>query len=200
MFMFTVAILAGGKSSRMGTDKSFADLMGRPMIEHTLSKVAGLGQEETILITNRPADYAYLNLPMYGDILPGKGALGGVYTAISSSRSPYTLVLACDMPFVNPALLRYMVALGKGEAFDVIVPRSGGHPEGMHAIYSRACLPSIRERLDSDRLKVTAFYGDVRIRYLDEAEYQPLDPKGLSFINVNTPDDLTAALQMAKRG
>lgn len=199
MFQFTVAILAGGKSSRMGTDKAFADLMGRPMIEHTLSGVAGLGQTETILITNRPADYARLNLPMIGDILPGKGSLGGVYTAIARSIGSHTLVLGCDMPFVSPALLRHMVELSRDEAFDAIVPRSRGYPEALHAIYSRACLAPIRERLEAHQLKVTDIFECVRVRYMDEAEYQALDPKGLSFFNVNTPDDLATALKLAGR-
>jgi molybdopterin-guanine dinucleotide biosynthesis protein A len=199
MFQFTVAILAGGKSSRMGTDKAFADLMGRPMIEHTLSGVAGLGQTETILITNRPADYARLNLPMIGDILPGKGSLGGVYTAIARGSGSHTLVLGCDMPFVSPALLRHMVELSRDEAYDAIVPRSGGYPEALHAIYSRACLVPIQERLEANQLKVTGFFESVRVRYVDEAEYQALDPKGLSFFNVNTPDDLAAALRLAER-
>src|SRR5688500_13381989 len=108
---FTLAIIAGGKSSRMGTDKSFVPLAGKPIIEHIISRTTDLGQETTILITNRPADYAHLGLPMYADVFPEKGSLGGIYTAIQYSRSPYTLTIACDMPFVNPALLQHMLSL-----------------------------------------------------------------------------------------
>lgn len=189
----TVAIIAGGKSSRMGTDKSFVPLLGMPLIEHLLTRIAHLGQDETILITNHPAEYAYLELLMFEDVLPNRGSLGGIYTALTYSSQPYTLALACDMPFVNPALLRHMSGLRRGDQFDVIVPRADGYPEGLHAIYSQACLPPIRERLDADRLKVIGFYQQVRVRYLDEAEYQPLDPKGLSFFNVNTPKELAEA-------
>jgi molybdenum cofactor guanylyltransferase len=186
---FTVAIIAGGKSSRMGTNKSFVELHGKPIIEHVISRVAEFG--EPILITNQPAEYAHLNLPMYGDVLPEKGSLGGIYTALYYSSTPYTLVVACDMPFVNPALLRYMLTLREG--FDVIVPRVEGYPEGLHAVYSRACLQPIRQKLDQDKLKVIGFYSDTIVRYLDEPEYQPLDPQGLSFFNVNTPEDLQKA-------
>jgi molybdopterin-guanine dinucleotide biosynthesis protein A len=196
MGKLTLAIMAGGKSSRMGADKSFVPLLGQPMIEHVLGRLSDLGEDERILITNRPADYAYLGLPMYTDVLPDKGALGGIYTALTYSRSDYTLVVACDMPFVNADLLRYMIGLCNGE-FDVIVPRVEKYPEGLHAIYSRACLDPIRQVLEADRLKVIGFYGKVRARYLDEPETQPFDLKGLSFYNVNTPEELEAANRLA---
>jgi molybdopterin-guanine dinucleotide biosynthesis protein A len=190
--------MAGGKSSRMGTDKSFVELLGKPMIEHLVERVGDIGQDETILVTNRPAEYAHLRLPMHLDVLPDKGSLGGIYTAITYSRNPYTMVIACDMPFANPDLLRYMMGLSAGDEFDVVVPRSEGYPEGLHAIYSKACLEPIRERLEADRLKVMGFYEDMRVRYLDEPEYQPFDPNGLSFFNVNTPQELENARRLAQ--
>ena len=192
MNSLTVAINAGGKSSRMGTDKSFVPLLGKPMIEHVLERVSDLGQLETILVTNKPDLYAHLNLPMYPDALPDKGSLGGIYTAILNSRSEYTLCVACDMPFLNPALLRHMVALIRPEA-DVVVPTVDGYPEGLHAIYSQRCLEPIRRKLEADRLKIIGFYDEVRVRTLDEAQWQPFDPRGLSFRNINTPDELRDA-------
>jgi len=200
MNRLTVAIIAGGKSSRMGTDKSFVALLGKPLIEHIIARVADLGQDETLLVTNRPADYAHLSLPMYTDVLPEKGSLGGIYTALHYSGSEYTLVTACDMPFVNPKLLRYMIGLidSDGGPFDVTAPRVEGYPEAMHAIYSKACLEPIRQRLDADKLKIIGFYDDVRVRYIDEPEYQPIDPKGLSFFNANTPEELAEAQRLAE--
>ncbi|MBI5927811.1 MAG: molybdenum cofactor guanylyltransferase [Chloroflexi bacterium] len=192
----TLAIMAGGKSSRMGTDKSFVTLLGKPLIEHLLDRLADLGEDERILITNRPDDYVALGLPMFPDVLPEKGSLGGIYTAITHSQSDYTLVIACDMPFANPALLKYMIGLCDG-SYDVIVPRVDNYPEGLHAIYKQTCLAPIRKLLDADQLKVMGFYGDVRVRYLDEAEYQPFDAKGLSFFNVNTPHELEEARRLA---
>jgi molybdopterin-guanine dinucleotide biosynthesis protein A len=197
MTSFTIAIIAGGQSSRMGTDKSFVPLQGKPLIAHLLARVAALGPDETILITNRPDDYAHLGLPMFTDVLPGKGALGGIYTAIHASQSPYTLALACDMPFVNVELLCYMLDLTASGEADVVVPRVDEHPQGLHAIYSRACLPPIRARLDSDRLKVIGFYDAVRVRYLDPPEWAQFDPQGLSFHNINTPAELLKAQQIA---
>jgi len=192
----TVAILAGGKSSRMGVDKSFAPLLGKTLIQRVLDRAGSLGLP-AILITNRPADYASLGLPMFGDLLPGKGSLGGLYTAISCSPTVYTLCVACDMPFLNPALLAYLISLRAG--YDVIVPRINGFPEALHAVYGKGCLGPIREKLDQDRLKATGFYGEVRLRFVEEDEVRRFDPALRSFVNVNTPEEL-AGLQAASGG
>ena len=98
----------GDQSLAQAADKAFVELAGRPLITHLLDRIADLGQAETILVTNRPVAYASLDLPMFADVLPGKGSLGGIYTALSVSRTRYTLALACDMPFVSPDLLRFV--------------------------------------------------------------------------------------------
>ena len=198
----SVAISAGGKSSRMGTDKSFVMLNGKPLIEHLIARVSGLGQDETFIVTNKPEAYTHLGLPMVSDVIPDKGSLGGIYTALHHSKHDYTVVIGCDMPFANADLLRYMIGLREAPdgPFDVIVPRVENYPEGLHAIYTKTCLPHIRERLDADRLNVIGFYPKVRVRYLDEAEYEPFDLKHLSFFNVNTPDELAQAEQIAANG
>jgi molybdenum cofactor guanylyltransferase len=133
----TVAIQAGGKSSRMGTDKAFVPFQGRPMIEVVLERVAGLG-DELILITNKPDDYAHLGRPMFGDVYPDSGPLGGIYTAVYHAAHPHTLVVACDMPWLNRPLLEYMAGLR--ESADIIVPRWDKFPEPLHAIYNKACI------------------------------------------------------------
>jgi molybdopterin-guanine dinucleotide biosynthesis protein A len=197
----TIAVMAGGKSSRMGTDKAFVPLLGQPMIEHVLARVADLGQDHTILVANRPDDYAYLGLPIFTDVVPDKGALGGICTAIHHSPTAYTLVIACDMPFVNAELLRHMIDLRDetGDPYDVIVPRKDDHPQGVHAVYRKPCLGPIRTRIDADRLKAIGFYEDVRVRYLDPAEWATFDSQGLSFYNVNTLEELQAAQEIAAR-
>lgn len=196
----TVAILAGGQSSRMGTDKAFVTIAGRTVIEHMLDRLSHLpGVAETILIANRPADYAHLKLPIFSDLIPGKGALGGIYTAIACSQSRDTLVLACDMPLVNPDLLALMIAQQARGPFDVVVPRVDGYPQGLHALYGKKCLAPIKEDLETDRLKVIGFYKDVHVCYLDEDDYALDDPGGRSFINVNTPDDLARVRELLAR-
>jgi molybdopterin-guanine dinucleotide biosynthesis protein A len=190
----TVAILAGGRSSRMGTDKSFVRVLGRPLIEHVLDQLAGLG-EETLIVTNRPEEYAYLGRPLFGDVLPDKGALGGLYSALHAASQPRVLVAACDMPFAVRPLLEHLIALS-AEA-DAVVPRLGGEAEPFRGVYSRACLGPIREALDAGRMRVISFFPQVRVRFVDEAEIERFDPRRLSFFNVNTPEDLEQARRLA---
>jgi molybdopterin-guanine dinucleotide biosynthesis protein A len=183
----TIAIQAGGKSSRMGTDKSFVPFLGRPMIEVVRERVERLG-DELILITNKPDEYAHLGLPMYGDLYPETGPLGGIYTAIHYAAHPHTLIVACDMPWLNRPLLEYMAGLR--ETADVVVPRWDKFPEPLHAVYGKACLEPIREKLEAEMYKITAFFGRVRLRFVEREEIERFDPDGRSFVNVNTPDEL----------
>ena len=191
---FTVAINAGGQSRRMGRDKALVELDGRPMLEHVIERVSGLGQAQTLLVSNDHAAHARFGLPMVRDSLPDAGSLGGIYTALMHSQYGHTLVVACDMPFLSPALLRYMLALREG-GYDVIVPRVDGYPQGLHAVYSQACIAPVRAQIEAGRLRVIGFYDQVRVRYLDEDEWRPLDPTGRALDNINTPEELAAAKQ-----
>ena len=190
---FTVAIVAGGRSRRMGRDKALVELDGRPMLEHVIKRVSGLGQAQTLLVSNDHAAHARFGLPMVRDSLPDAGSLGGIYTALTHSHSGHTLVVACDMPFLSPALLRHMLELREEGRFDVIVPRVDGYPQGLHAVYGQACVAPIRAQIEAGRLKVIGFYDQARVRYLDEDEWGPLDPTGRALGNVNTPEELAAA-------
>ena len=193
----TVAILAGGRSSRMGTDKAFVRVLGRPLIEEALAQLAGLGSE-TLIVTNQPDDYRYLGVPLHGDVLPDKGALGGLYTALAAATRPHVLCVACDMPFVVRPLLEHLVGLAADADTDVVVPRVGGEAEPFRAVYTRAaCLGPIRRALDAGRMRMISFYPEVRVRWVEAAEIDRYDPRHLSFFNVNTPEDLEAARRLA---
>ncbi len=185
----TVALQAGGKSSRMGRDKSFVKLQGQPLIERVMERVAGLGRE-TILVTNKPDEYEHLGLPMVGDIFPDKGPLGGIYTAVERASQPHVLIVACDMPWLSRSLLNHMISL-RNEA-DVVVPRWDKFPEPLHAVYSKKCLGPIEEKLAADQLKITGFFGQVDVRFVNRDEIARYDPDGRSFANINTPDDLAS--------
>jgi molybdopterin-guanine dinucleotide biosynthesis protein A len=183
----TVAIQAGGESSRMGRDKSFVLYQGRPMIEVVRERVEVLG-EELIVITNNPGPYAYLQLPLYADQYAGCGPLAGIHTALKSASHDHVLIVACDMPLLNRSLLRYLISLR--ETADVIVPRWGKFPEPLHAVYSKACLQAVESYLEAERYKITGFYADVKVRTIDKEIIARFDPQGQSFTNVNTPADL----------
>ena len=183
----------------MGTDKSFILLDGKPIFEHVLSNVRVLDLP-TLLVTNSPAKYAAYHLPTYADILPDQGSLGGLYTAISSSETEFTLCVACDMPFLNTKLLRHLLDLCASEntseeaaEWDVIVPRVQGYSEAMHAIYGKTCLEPIRKNISQGKLKVCGFFEQVNVHYVEEDVIRQFDPALRSFVNVNTPADLAAA-------
>jgi len=194
---FTLAIIAGGQSRRMGRDKAFIELGGMSLIERVIQRSADLGQAETILVANKPADYAHLGLPMHRDALPDKGSLGGIYTALLKATSPAVLVLACDMPFVNAGLLRFMIAQ-MDAVTDIVVPRVDGYPQALHAIYQKTCIAPIRAQLDANQLKIIRFYDQMRLRYLDEADYAEFDAGSRSFANLNTPAELEQARQLLR--
>lgn len=186
----SIAIMAGGKSSRMGTDKSFVLFQGQPMIERVLAQVADLG-DELLLMTNHPAPYAYLGLPMFGDLFPDHGPLAGIYTAVTHAQHPHTLIVACDMPWLNRDLLRYLIDLR--QTADLIVPRWDKYPEPLHAIYSKTCLEPMQEKLAAQQLKISGFFGRVRVRFVEREEIVRFDAHGRSFANINTPDELTSS-------
>lgn len=187
----TVAILAGGQSRRMGTDKSFTLLRGKPVFEHVLSRIRELDLPTT-LVTNSPEKYAHYQLPMCQDMLPDQGALGGVYTAIASSPSEWVLCVACDMPFLNVALLRHLFTFCTPE-WDIVTPRINGYPETMHTVYRKTCINPITTQLEGGNLRASGFYDKVRVRYVEEVEARQFDPELRSFVNLNTLDDLAAA-------
>lgn len=194
---FSLAIIAGGKSRRMGRDKAFVQLGGQTLIERVIAASAKLGQTETILIANQPEDYRQFGLPIYRDILPDKGSLGGIYTALMKAKTDWVLALACDMPFINPDLLRFMIER-MDDDIDIVVPRVNGYPQGLHALYRKTCIAPIERQLAANRLKIIRFYDSMRLRALDESDYAAFDRDGRCFANLNTPAQLAEAAAFLK--
>lgn len=185
--MISVAILAGGQSRRMGQDKAFLPVGGRPVIERVIARVSPL-TDDLFINANDAAKYLPLGLPVRPDVYPDKAALGGIYSAIYHARHPRVLVVACDMPFLNPALLRHLAGLAP--TADVVVPViNPPQPETMHAVYSKNCLPAIEPRLLAGRLRIIGFFDDVTVRRVSRDEAARFDPDLYSFLNMNTPED-----------
>ena len=185
--MISVAILAGGQSRRMGQDKAFLPVGGRPVIERVIARVSPLTDDLFINATDS-GKYLSLGLPVRPDVYPDKAALGGIYSAIHYARYPQVLVVACDMPFLNPALLLYLAGLAP--TADVVVPViNPPQPETMHAVYSKSCLAAIEPRLLAGRLRIIGFFDDVTVRQVSRDEATRFDPNLYSFLNMNTPED-----------
>lgn len=195
--MLTVCIQAGGQSSRMGEDKALKTFLGRPLIQRVAERLSTIA-DELIVTTNRPDAYTFLNLPLFPDLKSGRGALGGLYTAIASAKHPTVAIVACDMPFASPSLLQAASMLLVEENVDVVIPRSEEGYEPLHAVYRREmCLPAIDAAINADQWKVIAWFPQVKVRVLTVDEIKHYDPSGLAFWNVNTPEEFAEAEKIA---
>lgn len=189
--MISTIILAGGQSRRLGLDKSLLEIEGQPLIVRTVQTLVDLS-DDLIVVTNEPERYESLALEVrfVPDERRGMGSLMGIYSGLKVARHAHALAVACDMPFLNLPLLRYMVSLAEGN--NVVIPRVDGLVEPLHCIYGKECLPFMARLLDQGRRKIIDFYAQVRVRYVEEQELAMFDPQGLSFVNVNTPEDWQA--------
>ena len=205
--MLSVVIQAGGQSSRMGEDKALKSFLGKPLIERVIERLAPIA-DELIVTTNRPKDYAFLNVSTHpvgqsvrlvADLKPGRGALGGLYTAIASASHPLVAVAACDMPFASRTFFESAHNLLVAEEADVVIAKMDEGYEPLHALYRReTCLPAIEAAIDADLWKVIAWFPQVKVRTLSPAEINVIDPSGLCFWNVNTPEEFAKAEELAK--
>jgi len=195
---FTVVIQAGGQSSRMGQDKALMPFLGRPLIARQVERLRGL-DAALLVVTNRPAEYAFLGLPLAADRVQGLGPLGGLVTAFKAASTPVVAVVACDMPFLNPALLLAQRALLEREQVDVVIPRSPEGLEPLHAVYRReVCLPAVRQALAEGKRRMIAWLEAVRVREMNAEEIAAADPTLRSFVNVNSPAEFRQAEEWAR--
>jgi len=195
--MLSVVIQAGGQSSRMGEDKALKPFLGRPLVQRVVDRLTPIANE-LIVTTNRPADYAFLNLRLVADLKPGRGALGGLYTAIASATSPFVAVVACDMPFASKNFFESASSLMVEREADVVIAKSEEGYEPFHALYRRdTCLPAIESAIDADQWKVIAWFPQVKVHILTPEDVRRFDPDGLAFWNVNTPEEFAQAEKIA---
>lgn len=183
---FSGIVLAGGENSRMGEDKAFMLFSGKPLIEHTLSEISQLFKK-ILVITNRPFNYREYNIKVQRDILPKRGSLGGIYTGLVVSGSEYNFIIACDMPFLNQGLIKYMVSQCRD--YDVVVPEFEGRLQPLFAIYSSKCIDSIEEQFFQKNFRIVDIFSHVRAKVISEETVRKFDKDGQCFININTPQD-----------
>jgi len=187
----TGVIQAGGRSVRMGgLPKALMDVGGRRIVER-VADVLGQVTDDLLLVTNTPELYAFLGLPMVGDVFPDGGALGGIYSGLRAAPGDAAFTVACDMPFLSPAVARLVT--GRAPEADVVVPRTGPHYETLHACYGRACLGPMERRLRERQLKITGFWDEVRVLAIPEEEIARVADPAVVFSNVNTPEELERA-------
>ncbi|MFC2059892.1 molybdenum cofactor guanylyltransferase [Chloroflexota bacterium] len=193
----TSIILAGGRNLRLGRNKALETIGGKRLIERVVERVK-LVSQRTLIVTaqGQPEIPGLDEVGIVADLYPGKGPLGGIYTGLHFAQSSHGIVVACDMPFLNPRLFSYMIELSSG--FDAVVPRlREGRVEPLHAVYSKSCLDDMKARLEHNQLEVNRFLSTIRVRYIDAAECRKFDPKLLTFFNINSQLDLDRAVALA---
>jgi molybdenum cofactor guanylyltransferase len=186
----TAIVLAGGKSSRLGRDKALEKIGGRYLIERVIHSLSQLG-EDIIVVTAAPNQLSDLNVEKVIDTYPRTGAKVGLCTGINASLSFYSLVVACDMPFLNIDLLRYLLDSASG--YDAAIPRIGDKIEPLHAVYSKNCIPILEEQISKDKLKISDLFDEINVRYVEVGEIERYDPQHLSLFNINSEADLKRA-------
>jgi molybdopterin-guanine dinucleotide biosynthesis protein A len=182
----TAIVLAGGESLRMGKDKAFIEFKGKSLIQRTLDTLKPLFKE-ILIIAKRKEPFSSFGVPVYVDIYPEGGPMGGIYTGLFHSKGP-VFAVACDMPFLNPEVIRFLT--GKLEDFDAVVLKSpdGLHP--LHGVYSRPVLPVMKKLLEKREVKMMDFLKRINTLVIGVAEIRHLDPDLACLTNINTPEEM----------
>lgn len=192
----TGVILAGGKNSRFGRAKAQEVIDGQSMLERVIAAVSQVTENILIVASQEKTNSllgGYPDQRIVEDIYPGTGVLGAIYTGLHHAATPCVLVVGCDMPFLNPHLLRYMAKVAQESRADAIVPVFNERFEVLHAIYSKSCIPRIQDLLAERILSVIRLLNRVKVRHINEEEIERFDRIYSSFINVNTQVDLLTA-------
>lgn len=182
----TAVILAGGKNSRMNyKNKSFLKYNGQSFINRTLNSVSGF--KEKIIVSNNPAEYKFKDIKVVEDIIPGHGPLSGIHSGIYNAAYFYSLVIACDMPFVAQEFLEFIAEFSAG--YDVVVPAPDDYMQPLCAVYSKNCLPFIEESIKKYNRKIISFYPRVKVKKIQNKELRNFSDIDYMFKNINTPDE-----------
>lgn len=183
---FSIAILAGGQSSRMGTDKAFVKLKDKFLIEHVINAVLGLSSDVSI-IANEKEKYQTLGLAVYSDEYLNSGPLAGIHSALVHAQNQNVLILSCDSPFIQKELIAELI--NEIDGYDACVPVGDGKIYPLTAIYSKKCLLRLSNSLQKKQLKVKEVLQQLHTNFInfDETKSAFYTP---SFINLNTLEDI----------
>lgn len=188
----TGVLLAGGKSRRMGEDKRYLVVGEQTLLERGLAVLRSIFQEVLVVIAqdSPPLD---IEARVVRDLVPDCGSLGGLYTGLTQVTAPYIFVAACDMPFLDPAVIAQFT--NRRTSTDIVMAKLAARLHPMHALYSKRCLPVVEQMIQARQLKIQEMVSgpSLRTRYVTEADLLTLDPSWRSFQNVNTPEDLAMA-------
>ena len=188
----TGVLLAGGNSRRMGEDKRYLVVGEQTLLARGLVVLRSIFQEVLVIIAQ---DSLPLNVDarVVRDLVPDCGSLGGLYTGLTQATTPYIFVVACDMPFLDPAVITQFTS--RRASADIVMAKLAARLHPMHALYSKGCLPVLEQMIRARQLKIQEMvsHSSLHVRYVTDADLLTIDPSGRSFQNVNTPADLEVA-------
>jgi molybdopterin-guanine dinucleotide biosynthesis protein A len=217
----TGVILAGGENKRMPVLKGFIEVGGKRIIERNLGIMKRLFSE-VFIITNQPELYIHLGVPLFGDVYDTRGPMTGVLTALMNASNRWIFVSACDMPFINPRLIRFLAderyrpaclpildvkqkknisVRPRSNIYDVVVPVVNHRAEPIFALYSGKVRNSLEQFIHSGKKGIKYFLlnQNKRVKYIPSEEINNIDPEARSFINLNTPEDIDLYLNPQDR-
>lgn len=180
-------ILAGGENKRLPVTKGFLELKGRKIIESTVGLLKGIFASVVISV-NTPESYFYLGIPMVGDIMSSKGPMTGIFSALAALEETELFVTACDMPFIRPDLIQYIVGRWS-DKWEAAVPVFDGKPQPLLGIYSKKILPRMEESIKAGIRGLRQFLNTRKVQYIEEDRVRLIDQEGRSFVNINTIQD-----------
>lgn len=189
-------ILAGGLNTRIRINKAFLAIGNEPIVQRIIEVLKPL-VADIIIVANQPGSYNSLGVQVVTDIIPQRGPLSGIHAGLKASRYQYNFVVACDMPFLEPSLISYLLECSPG--FDVVVPRMGNYLQPLHAVYSRVCFQPIEENLLANRRQIISFYDKVRVKYVDVDRLLTEAELNRMFFNINTRCDYEQAKRLWKQ-
>ncbi|MBU0502731.1 MAG: molybdenum cofactor guanylyltransferase [bacterium] len=184
--MVNAIVLAGGRSSRFGSDKAFAKI-GDSTIVESLFFPLFLIFKKVVVVTNFPEKYQDFPVQIVQDKIKNRGPLAGIYSGLLASDTERNFIVACDMPLLNPRLIKYLISIQEGQ---VVIPRIKEKLEPLHAVYTRSCLPAIKQQLIMGDNKIQNFFDKVNTRFVEEEDVRKFDPTLTSFLNINLQKDL----------
>ncbi len=194
----TAIVLAGGKSLRLGRNKALEPFLDKSLIEHVVDRLRPLADQLLIVKSSEQGLPSLDKTEALIDVFPGKGPLSGIYTGLLAARYSHSIVVGCDMPFINTGLFHFMAELAP--EFDAVVPRlSQAKVEPLHAVYAKSCLEKMKIHLEKNQLAVQGLLDELHLRHVEREECLRLDLGLMSFLNINNQADLDLALALANK-
>jgi molybdenum cofactor guanylyltransferase len=180
-------ILAGGENKRIPLTKGFLEIRNRKIIETNIELLKSIFSR-VILSVNNPELYFYLGLPMIGDVVDSRGPMTGILSVFMNTEPADIFVTACDMPYINAILIKYMIER-YNDRFEALIPLYDGKPQPLFGIYAKRLSGPMEQRIRAGKKSLLDFLKTINVRYIKEEEVRKIDPEGRSFVNINTFKD-----------